>query len=171
MFWWCCSGQLKSMEWCYTATVRAAILGWPQLFIMKEHKKKKSSENNHGDEEELFGWVPSETHVRPKLQLKCFQFTFWGRPRTLGPEYLLKIYRQPFFGEVCYSFNSRGWIDKRPPCTHETPKKTCRVQEMGPNTKVREGPTLSATPYLAQVPTMEHLLSHDTLPTGILMAL
>ena len=149
------------------------------------------------------------------MQLKCFQFTFWGRPRTDSWS------RIPFedlpttlFGEVCYSFNSRGWIDKHPlvlmrpqilrgknpavqgmgpntiegggptlchvlvySCTHETPNlvrknlqstrdETYYKSRRGPSTrdetyyKSRRGSNpLSAAPYLAQLPTMEHLLS------------
>ena len=49
------------------------------------------------------------------MQLKCFQFTFWGRPRT-DPWSRIPFEDLPrtLFGEVCYSFNSRGWIDKHP---------------------------------------------------------
>ena len=87
--------------------------------------------------------------VRHLLNQKCnwsaSNLPFEGSPRTLGPEYLLKIYRQPFLAKCAihstagaeltstplYSWDPKSCVEKNP-----------AVQGMGPNTIEGGGPTL-----------------------------
>ena len=124
-----------------------------------------------------FGWVPSETPVSKAKNAPehwtASNLPFEGGPAwTLGPEHLLKIYRQPFLAK-CAIHSTAGAELTTAPLYSWDPNSFCTTYKRWDPNSERSNPPSPFSSSLFGRTTAHYgtFTARDTQPTGILTAL